>query len=274
MRKTKRFLTAFIETRESITISIFGAYLLILLLFNPIFFRVRNLQGLAIAAAVEVPAVMGMHALLATGNFDLSVGSVAAFVGIAVALILTSTESILLAVGVGLAIGIVIDLPPTVPKAKDRARPIVAKVTIKAFNRTFATKRPFIRPKRMPIARPTPTASRILSVPVRIIATTIPTSAATDPTERSKFPVASNACIPITAGTSTAAAIARPCRFLTLKKMGLKKSSIKRYAPNIQMVMDSLVSIKVVKNLFDFVIFSTPWAFIPPFKTSSVVYRR
>lgn len=138
MKQWKRGFFAFLQMRESITIIILGGYLLMLVIFSPIFFRVRNLQGLAIAAAVEVPVVIGMHALLATGNFDLSVGSVAAFAGMAVAFVLRSTGNIPLALGVGFAIGILFGLLNGLLVARVKLNAFVATLAMMGIARSMA----------------------------------------------------------------------------------------------------------------------------------------
>jgi len=109
MKKKFKFLGIF-EIRESITIIILIAYMIILAIFNPIFFRVKNLIGIAFATSIEVPVVIGMQALLATGMFDLSVGSVAALSGMVTAILLRNTSNILLSVASGFGMGAIIGL--------------------------------------------------------------------------------------------------------------------------------------------------------------------
>jgi ribose transport system permease protein len=118
------------EIRESITIVILLVYILVLAVFNPIFFRPKNLMGIAFATSLLVPVVIGMHTLLATGAFDLSVGSVGALSGMVNALLLRETGSIPLSIAAGLGMGVLFGLINGL---------LVTKVRLNALIVTLAT---------------------------------------------------------------------------------------------------------------------------------------
>lgn len=129
IRKQIRILGVF-WARESITVIILLVYFLILAFLNPIFFKIRNLIGIGFAASMEIPAVIGMQSLLATGNFDLSIGSVAALSGMVSGLLLIYTRNVLFSIVVGLSTGVLFGL---------LNGSLVTKVKINALVVTLAT---------------------------------------------------------------------------------------------------------------------------------------
>jgi len=104
IRKKIHFTNIF-EIRESVTVLILVGYVVAMVFLNPVFFRVRNLLGLATAAAMLIPVTICMQTLLATGVFDLSVGSVAALASMTTGLLLVSTRNIWLSVFGGMLVG-------------------------------------------------------------------------------------------------------------------------------------------------------------------------
>ena len=104
IRKKIHFTNIF-QIRESITVLILVGYVVAMVFLNPVFFRVNNLLGLATAAAMLIPVTIGMLALLATGVFDLSVGSVAALASMVTGLLLVRTGNIWLSFFGGMSVG-------------------------------------------------------------------------------------------------------------------------------------------------------------------------
>jgi ribose transport system permease protein len=79
-------------------------------LYVPSFLKTENLISILFSCAITLPVVMGMQALLILGFFDLSVGAIASFIGMAFALSLSDYDSFVFATMIAffcaLAIGI------------------------------------------------------------------------------------------------------------------------------------------------------------------------
>jgi ribose transport system permease protein len=71
-------------------------------LYVPSFLRAENLISILFSCAITLPVVMGMQALLIVGFFDLSVGAIASFVGMAFGLSLLEYDSFMVAGAVAL----------------------------------------------------------------------------------------------------------------------------------------------------------------------------
>lgn len=75
----------------------------ILSIFVPFFFTWRNMVGLSLSVATLGMVACTMTFALASGNFDLSVGSIVAFSGVAAAVVINVTGSTVLGILAGLA---------------------------------------------------------------------------------------------------------------------------------------------------------------------------
>ena len=98
-------------------------------LASPIFLTRSNLLSMLLAMSVEVLIGVAMVNLLVSGGFDLSVGSVVAFIGATVAVLMRAGVPIPIAVLIGLSIGALVGTINGV---------IVAKLGINAFVTTLA----------------------------------------------------------------------------------------------------------------------------------------
>lgn len=103
----RRILKAFVDIRELTLIALIAAIIIVMASINPYFFSVANFRAVAVGMAPTAVIVIGMAILLASGGFDLSVGSVMALSSTVVALLLLSGLSIPVAVALGLVLGIV-----------------------------------------------------------------------------------------------------------------------------------------------------------------------
>jgi ribose/xylose/arabinose/galactoside ABC-type transport system permease subunit len=83
------------------------AYAVVGLALAPPFLSSINIISILYSAAVLVPAVLGMQVLLTLGRFDLSTGAIAALAGMVAGVCLLRSNSIVLAVFVGIMVGIV-----------------------------------------------------------------------------------------------------------------------------------------------------------------------
>lgn len=101
----RRVLQAFIDIRELTLIVLIAAIIIVMSNVNPYFFSFSNFRAVAVGMAPTAIIVIGMAILLASGGFDLSVGSVMALSSTVVAMLLLTGMSIPLAVLCGLALG-------------------------------------------------------------------------------------------------------------------------------------------------------------------------
>jgi ribose transport system permease protein len=104
---TRRILQAFIDIRELTLIVLIAAIIIVMANINPYFLSFSNFRAVAVGMAPTAIIVIGMAILLASGGFDLSVGSVMALSSTVVAMLLLAGLPIPLAVGCGLVLGAV-----------------------------------------------------------------------------------------------------------------------------------------------------------------------
>ncbi len=74
------------------------------------FFSLNNIINISKQTAMISVMAVGMTFIIATGNFDLSIGSTVALVGLVVAVVLRSTDNVILSIITGLALAAVIGL--------------------------------------------------------------------------------------------------------------------------------------------------------------------
>ena len=103
----RRMLQAFVDIRELTLICLIAVIILVMANANPYFFSLANFRAVAVGMAPTAIIVIGMAILLASGGFDLSVGSVMALSSTVVALLLLSGMPIAAAVLCGLVPGAV-----------------------------------------------------------------------------------------------------------------------------------------------------------------------
>ncbi len=101
----RRVLQAFIDIRELTLIVLIAAIIIVMSNVNPYFLSFSNFRAVAVGMAPTAIIVIGMAILLASGGFDLSVGSVMALSSTVVAMLLLTGMPIPLAVVCGLALG-------------------------------------------------------------------------------------------------------------------------------------------------------------------------
>lgn len=89
--------------RNSGMLMVFLILFAILSIFVPFFFTWRNMVGLSLSVATLGMVACTMTFALASGNFDLSVGSIVAFSGVAAAVVINVTGSTVLGILAGLA---------------------------------------------------------------------------------------------------------------------------------------------------------------------------
>ena len=103
----RRILQAFVDIRELTLIVLIAAIVIVMANINPYFFSVANFRAMAVGMAPTAVIVIGMAILLASGGFDLSVGSVMALSSTVVAMLLLTGLPIPVAVVCGLILGII-----------------------------------------------------------------------------------------------------------------------------------------------------------------------
>ena len=101
----RRILQAFVDIRELTLIVLIAAIVIVMANVNPYFFSFSNFRAVAVGMAPTAIIVIGMAILLASGGFDLSVGSVMALSSTVVAMLLLAGLPIPLAVICGLILG-------------------------------------------------------------------------------------------------------------------------------------------------------------------------
>lgn len=85
-------------------------YIFIISLIDIDFLQVKNLYSLIYSASIYIPAIIGMQILIITGYFDLSIGSIAAFIGIIVSIISQNLDFMILSIFVALLVSIFLGL--------------------------------------------------------------------------------------------------------------------------------------------------------------------
>jgi ribose transport system permease protein len=104
----RRVLQAFIDVRELTLIVLIAAIIIVMANVSPYFLSFSNFRAVAVGMAPTAVIVIGMAILLASGGFDLSVGSVMALSSTVVAMLLLAGLPIPVAVICGLLLGAVV----------------------------------------------------------------------------------------------------------------------------------------------------------------------
>ncbi len=103
----QRILRAFIDIRELSLLMMIALIIIVMANLNPYFLSVSNFRAMSVGMAPTAIIVIGMAILLASGGFDLSVGSVMALSSTVVAMLMLAGFSIPVAVLAALAVGAV-----------------------------------------------------------------------------------------------------------------------------------------------------------------------
>ena len=103
----KRILRAFVDVRELTLIVLIAMIIIVMSILNQYFFSAANFRAVAVGMTPNAIIVIGMAILLASGGFDLSVGSVMALSSTVVAMLLLDGMSIPMATTCGILLGAV-----------------------------------------------------------------------------------------------------------------------------------------------------------------------
>lgn len=106
----KRVTQAFVNIRELTLVVLIALIIIVMSNLSPYFFSFANFRAVAVGMAPTAIIVIGMAILLASGGFDLSVGSVMALSSTVVAMLLLAGTPIPVAVVLGLVLGAVAGL--------------------------------------------------------------------------------------------------------------------------------------------------------------------
>lgn len=106
-------------------LAVLGILFLACSLLVPNFFTIQNMQGLVLAVSTVGMVSCTMLFCLASGNFDLSVGSVVAASGVIAAVVMHASESVGLGIAAALASGVAVGLVNGVVVAKARINPLI-----------------------------------------------------------------------------------------------------------------------------------------------------
>jgi len=106
----RSLLRKFVDTRELTLIALILLIIAVMSYLSPHFFSIANFRAVSVGMTPIAIIVIGMAILLASGGFDLSVGSVMALSSTIVAMLLLAGLSIPAAFGVGLLVGAVAGL--------------------------------------------------------------------------------------------------------------------------------------------------------------------
>ncbi len=106
----QRVLRAFIDIRELTLLFMIAVIIIVMANLNTYFLSVSNFRALSVGMAPTAIIVIGMAILLASGGFDLSVGSVMALSSTVVAMLMLAGYSIPVSVACSLVLGAVVGL--------------------------------------------------------------------------------------------------------------------------------------------------------------------
>ncbi len=106
----KRILRAFVDVRELMLLVMIAAIIVTMASLNEYFLTYSNFRAVAVGMAPTAIIVIGMAILLASGGFDLSVGSVMALSSTIVAMLMLAGYSIPVSVFCAILMGAVVGL--------------------------------------------------------------------------------------------------------------------------------------------------------------------
>ncbi len=132
------FIQRIVRTREITLLCVIIAIIVVMSFASPYFLSLNNFRAIAIGMAPTAIIVIGMAILLASGGFDLSVGSVMALSSTLVALLLIAGVSIPIAVFAGILLGGVTGLINGVLITSVGINPLVATLGTMSIARGIA----------------------------------------------------------------------------------------------------------------------------------------
>ena len=134
----RRILQAFVDIRELTLITLITVIIVVMANINPYFFSFSNFRAVAMGMTPTAIIVIGMAILLASGGFDLSVGSVMALSSTVVAMLLLTGMPIFIAVLCGLIMGGVIGIANGVLVTSFGINPLIATLGTMSIARGIA----------------------------------------------------------------------------------------------------------------------------------------
>ena len=134
----RRILQAFVDIRELTLITLITVIIVVMANINPYFFSFSNFRAVAVGMTPTAIIVIGMAILLASGGFDLSVGSVMALSSTVVAMLLLTGMPIFVAVLCGLIMGGVIGIANGVLVTSFGINPLIATLGTMSIARGIA----------------------------------------------------------------------------------------------------------------------------------------
>ncbi|XXK36498.1 ABC transporter permease [Rhodobacteraceae bacterium nBUS_22] len=134
----RRILQAFVDIRELTLIMLITVIIVVMANINPYFFSFSNFRAVAVGMTPTAIIVIGMAILLASGGFDLSVGSVMALSSTVVAMLLLTGMPIFIAVLCGLILGGVIGVANGVLVTSFGINPLIATLGTMSIARGIA----------------------------------------------------------------------------------------------------------------------------------------
>ncbi|MBG6166571.1 ribose transport system permease protein [Labrenzia sp. EL_208] len=133
-----RAISACLHTREITLLLMILAIIVVMSFVTPYFLSASNFRAVAVGMTPTAIIVIGMAILLASGGFDLSVGSVMALSSTVVALLLLAGVPIPAAVGLGLLLGAVAGLANGILITVIGINPLVATLGTMSIARGIA----------------------------------------------------------------------------------------------------------------------------------------
>ena len=134
----RHVLQTFVDIRELTLIVLIAAIIIVMANINPYFFSFSNFRAVAVGMTPTAIIVIGMAILLASGGFDLSVGSVMALSSTVVAMLLLAGMPIFTAVLCSLVMGGVIGISNGVLVTSFGINPLIATLGTMSIARGFA----------------------------------------------------------------------------------------------------------------------------------------
>ena len=134
----RHVLQTFVDIRELTLIVLIVAIIIVMANINPYFFSFSNFRAVAVGMTPTAIIVIGMAILLASGGFDLSVGSVMALSSTVVAMLLLAGMPIFIAVLCSLVMGGVIGISNGVLVTSFGINPLIATLGTMSIARGFA----------------------------------------------------------------------------------------------------------------------------------------
>jgi len=134
----RRALRIIVETRELTLAILIAAIVVGMSIASPFFLSLANFHAVVIGMAPTAIIAVGMTVLLASGGFDLSVGSVLALASTIVALLLIKGASIPTAAAGAILVGVLVGLANGLVVTKIGVNPLVATLGSMSITRGVA----------------------------------------------------------------------------------------------------------------------------------------